>query len=84
MHLPTMNPFHAFLEIVVVATFVGSVNSVWTCPSERQPICCAKYEPEGSGSEAFIGSECTYPVLGGRGTFLIKLLSNVDAYSGYL
>lgn len=52
--------FTVIFIFVVVALFVAATNGVWTCPSGRDPFCCAKYDEVGKDKteQAVIGSDC--------------------------
>ncbi|TPX19232.1 hypothetical protein DIZ76_017018 [Coccidioides immitis] len=41
-----------------MVVLVGTADAVWTCPSGRDPLCCARYTDEGKVEGVVIGSEC--------------------------
>ncbi|EAS32044.3 uncharacterized protein CIMG_03068 [Coccidioides immitis RS] len=57
MHLTTLIPT-AMLFAVTMVVLVGTADAVWTCPSGRDPLCCARYTDEGKVEGVVIGSEC--------------------------
>ncbi|EEH50555.1 uncharacterized protein PADG_06634 [Paracoccidioides brasiliensis Pb18] len=48
----------AIIASLAISGLVSSVSGVWTCPSEREPFCCAMHSRVNDTSDAFVGTGC--------------------------